>query len=116
MKCLIFVCLTFVSLSITADAATLPILPQPDPRRPDPPVMSCVQCAGDYLPVCATPTENNARGGKARTFQNACAVEAADCGYTEPRKLKQLIEIRSRNSRTRFPFAEFKILQEGECK
>lgn len=104
MKCLIFVCLIFVLLSIAADAATLPVLPQPDPPRPDPPVMVCVQCTGEYSPVCALPTGNNANGGKARTFHNSCAVTAADCGYTEPRKLRQLTEILSRNSRTQFLF------------
>lgn len=91
MKCLIFICFTFVLtiLSIGANAnVSLPSRPPVEERKPDVWPLACVQCIGDYEPVCATPTENNARGGKARTFHNVCLVEAADCGFMEKRKFR----------------------------
>lgn len=55
--------------------------------------MFMISCRETYDPVCATPTENNLKGGTAKTFQNSCLVDVADCGHTERRKFRKFIEI-----------------------
>lgn len=78
MKILILtiICFTFIVSSSTAERADRKAF------------LPCVSCVADYVPVCAKPTENNLRRSETRTqtFRNSCAVEAEDCGFTEPRK------------------------------
>lgn len=101
MKCLIllFICLTLIEL-ITANIGDGDQLP-------------CPMCYATYDPVCAIPTESNLNGGKAKTFSNSCMVSVTDCGHTEERKFRKLIEI---HKNSRLDFSEYKIIHKGECK
>lgn len=42
----------------------------------------CVACMRGGPEVCARPT----KGGPDQTFENACLVQAMDCGFDEHRK------------------------------